>query len=540
MEKSLHIRRFSLDGAMPPPVIIHSPVRTPHDFVTDLVDPHSQRAPSTPPSPLSLSNTRHAPLHSPTSYSGDDFSHSDLEADPRGEDGRYGRSPRTSASFDDDSINEGSLNDGLLSPQPLSDISEQQALSSISLSVPLEIQSSQVERPSLEQGSSLASSGNSLFGVSRITGSGGESIHRRNRSDSESSLVTGSEQKITAIEEAEEESSPIAPPLPIVDLAPMGRIRERRRVNFSSGMFVPVVPPTEANEEKKRDTLAPPPSPIPNVTPASTLEDARSVLREGTVGLAEQIHTLSVPNPVSEPRTNVPTLPKLNTSSLPKADIISLPLTPSRQPNFLTFPRSQSSTTTNRALPVRSALTELLSAKSSSPGSSNPFSSLYASSISKATDALSLSIYFPHSKTPRKKIKLQVKKDLTVEEVIGAGLWAYWEEEKEPALIIGEDGKGEIEDETSRWNLRIVEDDGEVDDDFPGEYNFFPSEFRNSGLALICDGLGLALDRNRAVSAFSFGEFAVVKATSQQSKPKFSPTFSLSYSHHNFPQLKTT
>ena len=79
-----------------------------------------------------------------------------------------------------------------------------------------------------------------------------------------------------------------------------------------------------------------------------------------------------------------------------------------------------------------------------------------------------LTLYFPESKTPSKKLKVGVKKDLTVEEVIGAGLWAYWEEGREPKLEVG-DGDQEY-DETTKWNLRIVEDDGEVDEDFPGKH----------------------------------------------------------------------
>ena len=95
---------------------------------------------------------------------------------------------------------------------------------------------------------------------------------------------------------------------------------------------------------------------------------------------------------------------------------------------------------------------------------------LYAALASRATDALTLSLYFPHSKTPAKKLKVGVKKDLSVEEVIGAGLWAYWEEGREPTLEVGTAGET---DETTKWNLRIVEDDGEVDEDFPGSSFFF-------------------------------------------------------------------
>lgn len=56
--------------------------------------------------------------------------------------------------------------------------------------------------------------------------------------------------------------------------------------------------------------------------------------------------------------------------------------------------------------------------------------------------------------------------------MIGVALWAYWEEqekgEREPRLEVDEE-EAEGGNETTKWNLRIVEDDGEVDEDFPGK-----------------------------------------------------------------------
>ncbi|GAA5918528.1 hypothetical protein JCM5296_000191, partial [Sporobolomyces johnsonii] len=152
--------------------------------------------------------------------------------------------------------------------------------------------------------------------------------------------------------------------------------------------------------------------------------------------------------------------------------------------------------------PQRSALTALLTGPASLTSSSNPFSTLYASCVSRSTsssDTLTLTLYFPHCTKPgaSKPLTVGVKRDVTVEEVIGVGLWAYWEGqekgEREPKIEVEED-KAESGEETTKWNLRIVEEDGEVDEDFP------------------------ALDRVRAISAFSFNEFAIVKATDQQSK----------------------
>jgi hypothetical protein len=55
-----------------------------------------------------------------------------------------------------------------------------------------------------------------------------------------------------------------------------------------------------------------------------------------------------------------------------------------------------------------------------------------------------------------------------VEEVIGFGLWKYWEEGREPKL---REDEGEEKLSAVGWGLRMVEDDGEVDEDFPGMYS---------------------------------------------------------------------
>ena len=96
---------------------------------------------------------------------------------------------------------------------------------------------------------------------------------------------------------------------------------------------------------------------------------------------------------------------------------------------------------------------------------SNPFASLYASVSAPPTLlSLSLELYFPHSADPSKALVCKVRKDATVEEVTGYGLFRFWEEAREPRLS---DEESEQRWSTVRWGLRIVEDDGEVDEDFP-------------------------------------------------------------------------
>nr|XP_018265372.1 uncharacterized protein I303_01738 [Kwoniella dejecticola CBS 10117]OBR87530.1 hypothetical protein I303_01738 [Kwoniella dejecticola CBS 10117] len=120
----------------------------------------------------------------------------------------------------------------------------------------------------------------------------------------------------------------------------------------------------------------------------------------------------------------------------------------------------------------------------------NPFTSLYARvAAPPSAPSLSLEMYFPHSKQPTDPIVAKVRKDATVEEVTGFGLYKYWEDGRLP-LLSEEDE--EVKWSAVGWGLRIVEDDGEVDEDFP------------------------PLDRESQISKFSYGQFAIVEATEEQ------------------------
>jgi hypothetical protein len=84
-----------------------------------------------------------------------------------------------------------------------------------------------------------------------------------------------------------------------------------------------------------------------------------------------------------------------------------------------------------------------------------------------------------------KALNIAVKKEATVEDVIGYSLLEYVSEERQPQIP---------EDKCSvvYWNMRIVEDDGSIDDDFP------------------------ALERTRRMQKFAFDQFAICEATSEQ------------------------
>jgi hypothetical protein len=155
----------------------------------------------------------------------------------------------------------------------------------------------------------------------------------------------------------------------------------------------------------------------------------------------------------------------------------------------------------HKVVPVRpiaapmSALTEALKPRldagtdtpDTAAGGFNPYGALYALvAAPPSAPSLDLELFFPHSEQPSVPLQVTVRKDATVEEVTGHGLFRYWEEGREPRL---EDQSG-----TVNWGLRIVEDDGEVDEDFP------------------------ALDRESQISKFSYGQFGIVEATETQSR----------------------
>lgn len=108
---------------------------------------------------------------------------------------------------------------------------------------------------------------------------------------------------------------------------------------------------------------------------------------------------------------------------------------------------------------------------------SSPFSS-YASvppPHNSSVPSLTFKMYFPFSHEPFKPIEITVRKDVTVEEVIGWALFKYCESGRKPEVYAGHE-KGPNKDvnpaiwrTTAGWALRIVEDDGEVDEDFPGK-----------------------------------------------------------------------
>ncbi|SJL05407.1 uncharacterized protein ARMOST_08774 [Armillaria ostoyae] len=136
-------------------------------------------------------------------------------------------------------------------------------------------------------------------------------------------------------------------------------------------------------------------------------------------------------------------------------------------------PVAEMSFTRKRVVPPKPPAVSALSAMLKSAGTTtNPFSELYSLISGRGENASSyVQVYFPHAHEPRNKaMELSVRKDASVEEVIGFALWTYWEEGWKPKLDEGlteDDEKWNTQLSAIGWILRIAEDDGEVDDDFP-------------------------------------------------------------------------
>jgi len=137
--------------------------------------------------------------------------------------------------------------------------------------------------------------------------------------------------------------------------------------------------------------------------------------------------------------------------------------------------------------PLISNLSQLLKQNSSS---SNPFSDYRFFSGKGDPDSMELMIYLPFSDEPEKPLQIMVKKTATVEDVIGYSLYEYNEAERQPVITSDLD--------VPYWNMRIVEDDGEIDEDFP------------------------ALERSRKIQKFAFDSFAICKASQAEASKNLS------------------
>jgi hypothetical protein len=82
--------------------------------------------------------------------------------------------------------------------------------------------------------------------------------------------------------------------------------------------------------------------------------------------------------------------------------------------------------------------------------------------------SMTITVFFPFAREPAgEAMRLSVRKDATMEEVLGFGLWSFWENGWLPRLDDEELSVAEEKLSTIGWVMKIAEDGGEVDEDFP-------------------------------------------------------------------------
>ncbi len=130
-------------------------------------------------------------------------------------------------------------------------------------------------------------------------------------------------------------------------------------------------------------------------------------------------------------------------------------------------------------IPFESALTSQIRTKDATL--EDPLASYAAFTGKGELEPLSARIYRPSGLEPKKPFAIIVKRDITVADAIGYALYYYKTKGIRPPLT-------NEEKNPDRWTLKIVEDDGEPDLDFP------------------------ALERSRTLQKYGFDEFALVEA----------------------------
>ena len=165
------------------------------------------------------------------------------------------------------------------------------------------------------------------------------------------------------------------------------------------------------------------------------------------------------------------------------------------KPDELTFPRK-------KVPPIRPAKSALTAMLAKTLTSTNPFEEYYAAITGRAEgESKAVAVYFPRAKKPMGQVmELNVRKDASFEEVLGYALYKYWEGGWLPKIDEGlegeEDPKWGTVCSAVGWILRIAEEDGEVDEDFPPP------------------------DRTGKISKFNFDAYAVLEASVPQSKSR--------------------
>jgi hypothetical protein len=131
-------------------------------------------------------------------------------------------------------------------------------------------------------------------------------------------------------------------------------------------------------------------------------------------------------------------------------------------------PRPMSTIRPISMMQPKSLLSTALKAKKTKPAL--PFDSFASLSGQGDPNPIRLRIYAPFSTTPSRPFEVLIRRTVhqgeggdrpvTVADLIGLNLWRYNEEKREPPLPSDKLN-------VNWWTLRMVEEDGEIDDDFP-------------------------------------------------------------------------
>ncbi|KAG0748385.1 hypothetical protein G6F57_005641 [Rhizopus arrhizus] len=138
-----------------------------------------------------------------------------------------------------------------------------------------------------------------------------------------------------------------------------------------------------------------------------------------------------------------------------------------------------------RPIQQKSALSAMIAEKATA--AENPFAEYSYVSGKGESKPITLCVYLPHSHQPYEPVRLIVRPDALIDDVIGYILYDYVEHKRGPEL--------DVESlDLAEWVLLIAEDDGEIEEDLP------------------------AVDRARRIDWVSFDQFALCRATPSQVK----------------------